>query len=206
MSYVSIEANIGVGKSTLLPLLSEKLSLIPIEEDLSSEDGFISSLREYNEDKTKALDLQTSINLYRVEVARGTVFGQYLLERSMMSDVVFAKVMTDRGEMSKGDYKLFLALTKTGLTLYPPDLVVHLSCDPNVAYDRMMSRGREEESNNSLEYIKALEDAHDDILPKLCEEFNRPYLKIEYTNFCDPSHIAEMILSPAASDRGVPLE
>ena len=49
------------------------------------------------------------------------------------------------------------------------DLIVYLRTDPEVAYKRMMQRGRSEETGNSgppLEYLKILHKAHEDWLMK----------------------------------------
>ena len=49
------------------------------------------------------------------------------------------------------------------------DLIVYLRTDPEVAYDRMLQRGRSEETGNAgppLGYLKILHKAHEDWLMK----------------------------------------
>jgi deoxyadenosine/deoxycytidine kinase len=72
---------------------------------------------------------------------------------------------------------------------------VYLACDPEVSFKRMSERGRPEESNNTLEYITQLEDAHEDMLPDLCEKFDIPFLRLDYTHFMRPGEVAESILT-----------
>lgn len=193
MSYISLEANISVGKSTLLPKLAKILELNPIPEDLCEDGEFLKSLGEYNKDHSKAIDLQLSINNYRVRVAKDTFLGQHLVERSMLSDMVFTRVMRDRGDISHGDYKLFMALAEVKLSMMPPEIAVHLYCDPVVAFERMKLRSRAEESENTLEYLTALEDAHGDMLIDLCEKFDIPFLRLDYTDFLEPQVVADAI-------------
>ena len=193
MSYISLEANISVGKSTLLPQLGIELEITPLEEDLSSDGAFLTALGNYNENPDLALDLQLTINAYRVKVAKQTLMGEFLVERSMLSDMVFARVMNQRGDISNGDYKLFMTLSEHSLTLFPPEIVVHLACDPEVAYSRMLGRGRPEESNNNLEYMTQLEAAHEDMLPDLCDKLNLPLVRLDYTNFMKPERVAAAI-------------
>ena len=193
MSYISLEASIAVGKSTLLPKLAMELEMNPIEEDLSKDGEFLKALAAFNEDPTKAIDLQLTINSYRVKVVKDTFIDYHIVERSMLSDLVFAKVMRDRGDMSHGDYKLFIALAESKLEMLPPEIVVHLACDPLVAFNRMKGRGRPEESNNTLEYMIQLECAHEDILPDLCEKFKIPMLRLDYTNFMPAEDVATAI-------------
>ena len=193
MSYISLEANIGVGKSTLLPLVAEELRLLPVEENLGSDGAFLVALGNYNENPSLALELQLTINDYRREVARFTLFDQHIVERSMLSDMVFTKVMHDRGDISLGDYKLFMATANNRLSVFKPRIAVQLMCDPDVAFNRMKGRARAEESNNDLEYITQLENAHLDMLPDLCWNFSIPLIQIEYTNYGDPKEIAHSI-------------
>ena len=193
MSYISLEANISVGKSTLLPKIAELLNMNPIPEDLTKDGEFLKALAEFNEDPDKAIDLQLTINEYRVRVATGTFIGEHLVERSMMSDMIFAKVMNDRGDISNGDYKLFMALAEVKISVLPPEMVVYLYCDPVVAYRRMKDRNRPEESNNTLEYLMELGYAHDDMLPDLCDKFDIPLLRLDYTHFMDPKDVAHAI-------------
>ena len=193
MSYISLEANIGVGKSTILPLIAEELRLLPVVEDLGSDSAFLVALGNFNRDPSLALDLQLTINDYRAALARKTTFDQHIVERSMLSDMVFTKVMHDRGDISLGDFKLFNATASHRLSIFKPRIAVHLMCDPEVAFNRMLGRGRAEESNNDLEYITQLENAHMDMLPDLCWNFSIPLIQIDYTNYGDPKEIAHSI-------------
>ena len=193
MSYISIEASIGVGKSTILPSLAEELKMVPVEEDLSKEGAFLASLKKYNENRSSAIELQTTINNYRNALAKDKLFGQHLFERSMMSDIVFAKVMMDRGEISRGDYKLFKSLAEVRLALNPPEIAVFLSCDPKVAFKRMKDRGRPEESSNKLDYMIQLEEAHEDMLVDISNKIGVPLIRIDYTDFVSAESVANSI-------------
>ena len=193
MSYISLEASIAVGKSTLLPKIAELLNMNAVPEDLAQDGGFIKALSDFNKNPDMAMDLQLTINEYRVRVAKETFIGEHIVERSMLSDLVFAKVMNDRGDISNGDYKLFMALAEIKISMLPPAMVVYLHCDPQVAYRRMKGRNRPEESNNTVEYLMELEYAHEDLLPDLCEKFGIPMLRLDYTNFMDPQQVVDSI-------------
>ena len=193
MSYISLEANISVGKSTLLPELARELGIPAIQEDLGANSSFLKALGEFNADPTMAINLQLTINEYREQVAISTLMDCHLVERSMLSDIVFTKVMNDRGEITNGDFRLFMAVAEPRLIRFPPAIVVQLACDPYTSFNRMQQRNRPEESNNTLEYITQLEDAHEDLLPNLCDEYEIPLIRIEYTNFKDPKDVAEAI-------------
>jgi deoxyadenosine/deoxycytidine kinase len=44
------------------------------------------------------------------------------------------------------------------------DLIIYLRTDPEIAYKRMMSRGRSEEAGAPLGYLQLLHDAYEDWL------------------------------------------
>lgn len=44
------------------------------------------------------------------------------------------------------------------------DLIVYLRTDPEIVYDRIMVRNRNEETSISLDYVKKLHDAYEDWL------------------------------------------
>jgi len=193
MSYISLEANIGVGKSTLLPELAKVIGYNPIEEDLSKDGKFLTALGEYNKDKSKAINLQLTISEFRTEVAKKTMIGKHIVERSILSDLVFASVMNKRGDISNGDYKLYKSLAETNLKRYPPDMAIYLFCEPEISYERLRGRDREEESSVTLQYVTELEDTHIDMLPDLCEKYTIPLLTLDYTKFLTPESVANSI-------------
>jgi thymidylate kinase len=44
------------------------------------------------------------------------------------------------------------------------DLIVYLKATPEVAYNRVQERAREEESKLDIEYLRQLDDCHEDLL------------------------------------------
>ena len=191
--YISLEASIGVGKSTLLPSLAQELGMIPVEENLAEGSEFLTALGEFNKDKSKALKLQITINKMRNKLAKTHLIGEHLVERSMFSDIVFTKVMYDAGYMTLGEFNLFYAMAMENVKTNPPEVVIHLACDAHIAYDRMRSRGREEEDKNSLQYMIDLEDAHEDMLVDMCAELDIPLIRIDYNHFVEAREVAESV-------------
>lgn len=189
--YISLEANIGVGKSTLLPKLAKIMKMIPVEENLEKDGDFLKALGEFNEDSSKAYELQMTINRYRVGVSDDTRSGSYILERSMLSDIVFATVMYQMGDISESEFKLFSAISEGQLAKNAPDVAVYLACDPKVSYERLRSRGREEESNVTLDYVTQLENAHETILAELCYKLDIALVRLDYTEFQSPEAVAD---------------
>tara|TARA_B110000285_G_scaffold116746_1_gene132305 strand:- start:357 stop:965 length:609 start_codon:yes stop_codon:yes gene_type:complete len=191
--YISLEASIGVGKSTLLPHLAKELGVTPVEEDLVTGSDFLTALGAFNEDKTKSFQLQITINKIRNKLAKSHMIGEYLTERSMLSDIVFTEVMHNSGFMTKNEFQLFQAMATANVMLNPPAVCVHLACDAQVAYDRMASRGRSEESTNDLQYMIDLEAMHENRLVEMCAGLDIPFIRIDYNNFVDAKVVADAI-------------
>ena len=191
--YISLEASIGVGKSTLLPSLAKELGITPVEEDLASGGEFLTALGKFNEDKTQAFQLQITINKLRNELAKTHMIGEYLTERSMFSDIVFTKVMYNSGFMTQNEYNLFYSMAIANVQMNPPSVVVHLACEPKVAFARMVSRARSEETTNDLQYMIDLENAHEDMLVEMCADLDIPFVRIDYNHFVDAKIVADAI-------------
>lgn len=59
------------------------------------------------------------------------------------------------------------------------DLIIYLRTSPEVAYERMMDRGRKEEAGAPLEYLRLLHDAYEDWLINQVTSFStKLYLEI----------------------------
>lgn len=93
-----------------------------------------------------------------------------LMDRSIHSGFkVFAKMLFDDGLLSSDQfgslgfwYNHFVSFKKTKLWF-----VIYLDIEPEVAYARIQSRGREEEKVLSLDYLRRLRTAHEEWLAEV---------------------------------------
>lgn len=192
MSYVSISGNIATGKSTLLDLLMEEgYNVVP--EDLGPE--FMEHLAAYNEDPSKALDLQNYINDYRffdaVHATKSPLL--YIHERCMADDIVFASVMAARGEIEMEDAEDYIQCAIDRMKDFPPSKIIYLYCDPEVGYERMRKRGRAAETGQNLLRIAELEEAHLRVLPEIADELGIELVEVDWTNYGDVKDIIKEI-------------
>jgi deoxyadenosine/deoxycytidine kinase len=193
MSYISLSGNIAVGKSTVLSGLEERGYNV-VYENLKPE--FMGLLADYNKDPSTAIHLQNFINDYRFADAKKSSLIQeelYIHERSMIDDMIFTTQMMGRGDIDQGAWTKFLEEAHRRLDICPPSKVIYLYADPETTYNRMVARGRSEESGQTLMSIAELEQTHQLLLPLICEEIGAELVEVDWTEFGEIDSIINLI-------------
>ncbi len=161
---VSIEAGIGVGKSTILAILlkryGDKFNIIfePLQEWLENySDGKTNILNMFYSDIQRwGYTFQMNAFMTRIQkIKNERVSGKInLTERSILSDYrIFARKLYE-------DWFKWLSYEFNSV----PKKIIYLRCDPEVAFQRIHKRNRCEESGIAFEYIEKLHKYHDDWL------------------------------------------
>jgi deoxyadenosine/deoxycytidine kinase len=192
MSYISLSGNIAVGKSTALQGLKD-LGYNVVFENLGPE--FLGLLAAYNINPLNAIHLQSYINDYRLSDAEDSTNSTdlFIHERSMIDDMVFTTYMVAKGEITEAAGVRFLELATERLIANPPEKVIYLYSDPETTYSRLVSRGRSQESEQTLLSIAELEQAHLTILPIICEELGIELVELEWSNFGNILRVVNLI-------------
>lgn len=178
-SIISVEANIGSGKTTFLNLLERYYPdlfnpiLEPLEDLTRSytEDPKQNILQYfYNDQKRWGLTMQNNCLISRVNKLRRDIKPgvMNISERSPMSDwKVFATMLHQDQTIDELEWHTYLKWKDTLLDIFPfckPSLIVYLRVDPEVSYGRMQKRSREQESSVPLDYLKRLHQRHEEWL------------------------------------------
>lgn len=168
---VSIEGNVGVGKSTFLSFLQQHLDLDELFEPnelWQDVDGY-NLLEQFFLNPTRwAYTCQSYILLTRID----QLLQEYqslsgkacIIERSIYSGrYCFAQVAQELGLMDGLEWSLYCKLWDREKIRVPclPDGFVYLRTPASVCYDRIKRRGRFEEGPITLDYLQKIEQKYE---------------------------------------------
>jgi deoxyguanosine kinase len=158
LHHVAIEGPIGVGKTTVVDRLAERLEARKLLEDWSTN-PFLRPFYDGRPGAAFQTELFFLLSRYRQqqELLQRQLFTQatlvdYVFEKSRL----FAYLNLDDSELLIYD-KLFSLLSES---VPRPDLIVYLQAPTEVLMRRVKQRGRPEESQLSEEYLAEVNRAY----------------------------------------------
>lgn len=163
--FISIAGNIGVGKSTLTGLLSQRLGWEPFYEAVS-DNPYLADF--YSDMPRYAFHSQIFFLSRRLRHHRRLLdFPESVVQdRTVYEDAeIFARALHEGGHIVSRDYHTYRELYEVlVMFLPPPDLVVYLRASVPTLQRRIASRGRAYELNISAEYLAQLNDLYEEWL------------------------------------------
>jgi deoxyadenosine/deoxycytidine kinase len=156
--YIVVEGVIGVGKTSLARLLSERLQARLVLEEVE-ENPF---LKDFYQDRARfAFQTQMHFLFSRYQQQRALRQMELFSDR-LVSDYLFQK---DRifASLNLSDRELLLYERLVGwleLDVMKPDVVVYLQAHPDTLMGRIGRRGRPYEKDMEREYIRQLNEAY----------------------------------------------
>ena len=161
--FVTIAGNIGVGKSTLVALLSRKLGWEPVFEAVA-ENPY---LADFYEDMNRwSFHSQVYFLVRRLKQHHDLLQqpSAVLQDRSVYEDAeIFARNLYRQGHLSERDWLSYFELYQTlAHLLKPPDLVIYLRASTPTLRRRIAGRGREYERNIADSYLQDLNQLYDE--------------------------------------------
>jgi deoxyadenosine/deoxycytidine kinase len=155
--FVAVAGNIGVGKSTLVELLSKRLQWEPFYEPVG-ENPYLADF--YHDMRSWAFPSQIFFLTRRLRAHRQLLDHptSAIQDRSVYEDAeVFAQNLYLQRHMNERDYLTYRDLYQI-LTnfLPPPDLVIYLRASVSSLQDRIAQRGRDYEQKIETEYLQRL--------------------------------------------------
>eukprot|EP00088_Acartia_fossae_P013466 TRINITY_DN1706_c0_g1_i2.p1 TRINITY_DN1706_c0_g1~~TRINITY_DN1706_c0_g1_i2.p1 ORF type:complete len:286 (-),score=74.45 TRINITY_DN1706_c0_g1_i2:261-1118(-) len=176
---VSIEGNIGSGKSTMLNYFNKfnDVELIPEPvKDWCDVNGHNLLGKMYEDPKRWSFQFQSYVQLTRLQLLKKpTNCSVKIIERSLQNNrYCFLENARKEETLNSAElsvlYSWFTFLEKNmDINL---DLIVYLKTSPEVAYERLKMRGRKEEAGVPMEFIQHLHQCYEDWL--LDEKFGPP--------------------------------
>ena len=176
---ISIEGNIGVGKSTFIEILKKKFpNCVVVNEPIDEWKNILDNdnkniLQKFYEDIPRwAYSFQNIACITRMikmeDTIRTTTNEYIFLDRSLGTDAnVFEKMLFDNNQISKIEhtmYNLWYDFYFKYIRNFDNIYHIYLKCSPEKCFERIKKRGRVEEESISIEYLTNLNKYHDEWL------------------------------------------
>lgn len=154
--YVTIEGNIGAGKTTLASLLAKEYGGKIIKEQFR-ENPY---LAKFYEDKERyAFQLEMSFLLERYAQLNKVLSEPHIFDQFVVSDYMFTKsLLFAKINLSREEHQLFRHLFDLISKKLPkPDLIFYLHADTQQLLDNIKKRGRSYEQMITKPYLNKIE-------------------------------------------------
>ena len=176
---LSIEGNIGVGKTTLITFLKNNLRWVdhlpvvyvdePVDEwtAVCSDDGKTMLELFYSDPKRYAFSFQMMAYISRL-ANLSTIIDNHpdsiiITERSLMTDYhVFAKMLHESKEITTEEYTIYCKWFHY-FNQFETTAILYIKCSPETALKRCEERNRKGETI-TLEYLQKLQAKHEEWL------------------------------------------
>ncbi len=155
--FIVVAGNIGAGKSTLVQILSERLSFKPFFEPVN-DNPYLEDFYRNMEAWSFHSQLYFLTRRLRIHKQLLDAEGSVVQDRSVYEDAeVFARNLYLQEDMSTRDYGVYQDLYRILIDLLPPpNLVVYLRTSVDTLLERINTRGRGFEAGISRSYLERL--------------------------------------------------
>ena len=187
---ISLEGNIGTGKSTLLDELEKRFakdeSICFLKEPVNMWDtikdasGKTILEKYYADQKRYAFSFQMLAFISRTALMRSALkekkYRRIIIERSVYTDsAVFAKMLYDDKKIEDIEYAIYSKWVNEFISDFPPIKYIYIQAKPEVSLERVGIRSRPGETI-PLEYLQTCHNYHEDWL---LVENTRPVLLLD---------------------------
>jgi len=178
---ISVEGNIGAGKTTFLENIEKILCKegntkirilrepVDIWNTIKDKDDGETILSKFYKDPTKySFAFQVMAFSTRLSELK-RMFTEYpdceilICERSLEADgYIFAKMLYEGGLMDDVFYQIYQKIYQDSIHEYSLDGIIYLDISPNVCAERILKRSRDGEGGITLDYLQKCAKYHDD--------------------------------------------
>jgi deoxyadenosine/deoxycytidine kinase len=193
--FIVVAGNIGVGKSTLVQMLCQKLDWAPFYEP-ETENPYLADF--YQDMSRWSFQSQVFFLARRLHVHHQILHfsGSVIQDRSIYEDAeIFARNLNLQANLSDRDYATYRSLYQTLVEfLPPPDLVIYLRSSVDTLINRIAMRNRDYEKSISRQYLEQVNGLYNEWIAgfTLCPVLTVPADELDYV--LKPDHL-ELIVS-----------
>ena len=175
---ISIEGNIGSGKSTLVSILQKKFELnsefcflqepVDVWNTIKDEDDVTILERFYNDTEKFAFQFQMMAYISRLSILKNALknknYKYIISERCVYTDAnVFAKMLYDDKKITLIEYTIYKKWFNQFIEDIPDPIIIYVTTSPEIANERVIKRHRQGE-HIPLEYLIKCNQYHIDWL------------------------------------------
>jgi len=188
--FIAVAGNIGVGKSTLVGLLSQALGWTPFYEPVS-ENPYLADF--YEDMGIWGFHSQVYFLIRRLHIHHQLMKmnGSVIQDRSVYEDAeIFAHNLYLQDAINERDYNTYRELYQVLVAfLPPPDLVIYLRASVPTLLGRISMRGRDYERTISADYLADLNELYESWVENfdLCPILTIPCDNLDYVS--KPKHL-----------------
>ena len=181
-TFISIQGNIGSGKSTFIDILKKKHNMFegksvcflpePVDEwtKIVDKDGKNMIEKFYADQSKYSFSFQMMAYISRLKIIKDAydsgLYDYIISERSLLTDKnVFAKMLYESGKMEDVDYQIYNKWFDTFNMFSKEEIIIYIHTSPEVAHQRVLKRARKGEEI-PLEYLKKCSEYHDKWIEK----------------------------------------
>jgi deoxyguanosine kinase len=190
--FLSIEGNIGAGKTTLCQKMSEDFGCTLILEQFT-DNPFLPYF--YQNPERFAFQVELFFMTERHKQLQDAFSKQDIFNPNFISDYFFIKTLLfARNNLKDEEYRLFQRLFNVLNNTFPkPELLVYLHRSPEILIDNIQKRGRTYETGITLEYLTNIQKAYFDFFRST---FDIPILIIDLqdTDFVEDTNAYQVIV------------
>lgn len=165
---ISIDGNIGSGKTTLINKLKEKYesnkNIIFLKEPVSEWekikdiDGKTMLQKFYGDQIMYSFSFQMMAYISRLSIMRNAVKlnpnAIFITERSLSTDkYIFAQMLYDQGKIENVNYQIYLNWFNEFANDFPINSIIWVNTEPEICHQRIKLRARPGEEIISIDYL-----------------------------------------------------
>lgn len=188
--FIVVAGNIGVGKSTLVSMLCQKLDWQPFYEP-ETDNPYLPDF--YRDMSRWSFQSQVFFLSRRLHIHYQILHhaGSVIQDRSIYEDAeVFARNLNLQGHLSDRDHDTYRSLYSTLVEfLPPPDLVIYLRASLDTLIKRITLRNRDYERSISPDYLSRVNRLYEEWIESftLCPVLTIPADELDYV--VKPDHL-----------------